>query len=240
MREKILIVDDDRELRQELKEALREYEVIEAADAAEAVKRLSRANEIGVVLLDVMMPRALGTDVLREIKKKDPEMGVIILTGHSSKEVAVEALKGRADDYVEKPADIRELKRVIENILDRRKEKMGVEINTLQGKIEKVKRFVQMNRYKKTTLNEAAEAVCLSPKYLSRVFKEQVKKGFNEFRLQIKIDEAKKLLRNTALNINQVADKLGYENTESFIRIFHKFTRISPAKFRSREKKKKR
>ena len=75
MAEKILIVDDDAEFRQELRDSLDDYEVIEAPSGDECLKILKRANEIAVVVLDVQMPGLSGTEVLEEIKKYDPHAG---------------------------------------------------------------------------------------------------------------------------------------------------------------------
>ncbi|MDD2752751.1 MAG: response regulator [Candidatus Omnitrophica bacterium] len=237
MADKILIVDDDRELREELRDALDEYEAIEASNGQEALQLLRRANEIGVVIMDVMMPGPSGIEVLEEIRKTDPDLGIIMLTGHSSKDVAIEALKGHANDYIEKPADIRVLKETIEKLLASRRGEADAATLDLAGKVEKVKRFIERNRYKKTTLKEASQAVYLSPKYLSRIFKEHAKTGFNDYRLKIKIAEAKKFLEKSGYNVNQISDKLGYENTESFIRQFKKFTGKTPTEYRHKAKK---
>jgi DNA-binding NtrC family response regulator len=121
--DKILVVDDDVEFRQELRDFLEGYDTIEASSGQEVLRLLKRANEIGLVILDVMMPGANGIDVLREIKRNDPDLNIIILTGHSSKDVAIEALKGRADDYIEKPLDIDKIKEVIDKLLASRQGK---------------------------------------------------------------------------------------------------------------------
>jgi two-component system, response regulator YesN len=239
MAEKILIVDDDAEFREELRDYLEGYEVIEVSGGMEALKLLKQANEIGVVVLDVMMPGLTGTDALGEIKKIDPDLGIIIMTGHSSKDVVIEALKGHADDYIEKPADIGKIKETIDKLLARRVQAGAIDITDSQGKIEKVKYFIERNSFKKTTLKDAAQSVCLSPKYLSRLFKEKSGMGFNEYRLGIKIAKSKELLKKSGLNVNQVSDKLGYENTESFIRQFKKITRCTPAEYRRKVLKKK-
>ncbi|MDD4899054.1 MAG: response regulator [Candidatus Omnitrophica bacterium] len=237
MPEKVLIVDDDEEFRQELKDALEDYEPIEASNGMEALKILRRANEIGAIILDVMMPGPSGIEILEEIRKTDPDLGIVILTGHSSKDVAVEALKGHANDYLEKPVDFHVLKDAIEKLLSKRRGEADAASLDLRGKIEKVKRFMERNRFKKTTLKEASQAVYLSPKYLSRLFKEYSKTGFNEYRLKIKIAEARKFLKKSGYNVNQISDKLGYENTESFIRQFKKFTGKTPTQYRNKTKK---
>jgi len=238
MADKILIVDDDDDLRSELVSFLDSYEVVEARNGEEALKILRRANEIGLVILDVLMPGVNGLDVLAEIKKDNPELKTVILTGHSSKDVAIEALKNRADDYIEKPIFVDKIKEIVEKFVDKAGED---ELNPpdLKAKIEKIKRFVERNCYKKTTLEEAAKSIYLSPKYLSRIFKEEAGVGFSEYKLSIKIAKAKELLMKTALNVNQISDKLAYENTESFIRQFKKFTKQTPTEYRKQARKKK-
>lgn len=236
MPDKLLIVDDDPDLRSELRDFLDGYEIQEASSGKEALDMLKRANQISLVLLDVMMPGLNGIDVLNEIKRTDPGLGIVIFTGHSSKDVAIEALKGHADDYIEKPLDIERMKEVIEKVLEAKRGKGDIDIagNDIKSKIEKVKRFAERNCFKKTTLEDAAEAVCLSPKYLSRIFKEHAGKSFSAYRLQIKIQAAKELLEKSGYNINQISDRLGYENAESFIRQFKKLAHNTPTEYRNR------
>ena len=232
----ILVVDDDKELREELRDCLDDYQVVMASSGEEALDILKRPNEIDLVILDVMMPGASGTDVLKDIKQIAPEVVVIMLTGHSSKDVAIEALKGNADDYLEKPVDIDELKEIIENHLSD-KEKREIGVDDIDGKIERVKHFAQRNWHKKVSLNDAASVVFLSPKYLSRIFKQHTGADFKDYVLHIKIKKAKEILCATRLTINQISDKLGYQNTESFIRIFKKITKKTPTSYRLKHTK---
>jgi two-component system, response regulator YesN len=237
MAEKILIVDDDYELRSELRDFLDGYDVIEASSGEEALDILKVANEISLVILDVMMPGISGLDVLTELKKTDPTISIIILTGHSSKDVAIEALKSHADDYIEKPLNISRIKESIERLLGKRRGEVEISAMGLKDKLAKVKSFIERNCYKKITLKEAAESVCLSPKYLSRIFKEQLKTGFSDYKLALKIEKAKELLDKSGYNINQISEKLGYENAESFIRQFKKLTRKTPTEYRKKTPK---
>lgn len=239
MVEKILIVDDDKEFRAELGECLAGYEIHEAANGREAIGFLDRANDIDLIILDIKMPGPSGLDVLNEIKRKDPDLGVIILTGYSTKDTAIEALRNQADDYIEKPPDPEELTKIIERILEKKRggeDAGGISIQSVEGKIEKVKRFVERNCFKKTGLEEAARAVCLSPKYLSRVFRERTGENFVNYRIRIKIEKAKELLSAGEANVSQIAYRLGYENPESFIRQFKKLTKFTPLKYRKAKK----
>ncbi len=239
MAEKILIVDDDADFRSELKDYLNDYEIVEASCGAEALQILKKAHQVGLVILDVMMPGLSGMDVLREIKNADPAISIVILTGYSSKDVAIEALKAHADDYIEKPLDIHKIKDIVDRLLENKLEASGIDTQSINGKIEKIKRFTERNCYKKISLRHAAEEVCLSPKYLSRIFKQVTGRSFSDYRLGLKMEKAKHLLLDTGYNINQIADKLAYQNAESFIRIFSKNTGCTPADYRNNRNNKK-
>lgn len=231
----ILLVDDDHAFREEFREALEGYDVIEASNGKDALDQLRRPNTIDLVILDVMMPGVRGTEILKEMKRISPNLFVIIITGYSSAGVAIDALKGRADDFIEKPVNIEKVKRTIDQILRRKDDGGGIESLDVKGKVERAKIFAERNSHMKVSLEDAARIVGFSPKYLSRVFKEVAGVGFAEYRLSIKIQKAKELLDQTTFNINQISDRLGYENVESFIRAFRKFAQCTPTEFRKRK-----
>lgn len=234
MAENILIVDDDDEFRSELRGCLDGYDVLEASDGRQALEMLQRANEIGTVILDIMMPGLSGIDILREIKKIDVNLGIIIMTGHGCKETVIEALQGHADDYIEKPVDIPKMKESVDKLMKKKYLEDDLDIGGLDGKIAKIKRFTEKNVLKKINLLDVSRLVCLSPKYLSRVFKEKSGQSYSDFKLENKINKAKELLEETGYNIKQISDKLGYENAESFIRQFRKRLRLTPTQYRKK------
>jgi two-component system response regulator YesN len=230
---KLLLVDDDKEFHEEFADALEGYEVHWAPNGEEALRFLRRPNDIDLVLLDVRMPGMSGTDVLKKIRETNPRLGVIILTGHSSKEVAVEALKSRADDFLEKPCHPQKAREAIERVLEDRGVKGTVDDGSTEGKVDRVGELVRRNWDKKTTLEDVAKAVCLSPKYLSRVFKEMKGQDFGDFRTAVKLENAKRLLKETRDNVGKISDRLGYENVESFVRMFKKGTSVTPTEYRA-------
>ena len=232
----ILLVDDDNEFREEFRELFDDYRFVEAQNGREALDALAKPNEIDLVILDVKLPDMRGTKVLQEMKRIAPALPVIILTGYSSKDVAIEALKGNADDYIEKPIDVEKAIESIRLLLER-SGAGSVDTEGTGGKIARIKSFLERNYHKKVSLEEAAALVCLSPKYLSRLFRERTGQGFNEYRLHHKIEHAMELLRHTEATVNQIAYQLGYQNAESFIRIFKKATGRTPSDFRGRPEK---
>ena len=119
---KILVADDDPTLRSELAELLRAdgHEVHVASDGGEALDRLT-ADVFEVALLDLVMPRATGLEILHRLRVVRPETAVVMITGHGSVDVAVEAMKGGAVDFVVKPFEIESLERVLQGIADERR-----------------------------------------------------------------------------------------------------------------------
>ncbi len=107
---KVLIVDDDRLIREQLQRELRRqfFEVTLASTAKEALEAFGK-EAVDVILLDVRLPDSDGLEVLKQIKKSRPGCEVIVVTGHGTQEIAVQALRSGAIDYIEKPIEIAEL-----------------------------------------------------------------------------------------------------------------------------------
>jgi DNA-binding NtrC family response regulator len=112
-RKKILIVDDEVGIRDSLRLLLKSsFEVITAEDGEEAVAKVAAENP-DMVLLDLIMPKIDGIEALRTIKEQRPNLPIVILTGTNTVRTAVQAMKYGAIDYLGKPFDIDELKRII-------------------------------------------------------------------------------------------------------------------------------
>jgi DNA-binding response OmpR family regulator len=116
----IVVIEDEWAIRRGVVDALRAggYKVTEAGDGA---KGLDEAVRLGVdlVLLDLLLPKRDGLDVLAEIRKIRPTLPVIILTARGTEDDRVHGLKMGADDYVIKPFSARELLARVEAVLRR-------------------------------------------------------------------------------------------------------------------------
>ena len=101
---RILVIDDEIDIRESLETllTLENYSVDLAQNAVEGLRRAEAAN-YDMILLDLMMPDRSGMEVLREIRERDAETPVFMITAYGSVEVAVNALKNGANDYFSKP-----------------------------------------------------------------------------------------------------------------------------------------
>lgn len=111
MKPRVIVVDDEDTIRSLLKTRLvREGEDVAIADGAEAAeKQFANGPDVGVMVTDLRMPGKDGFELMRWAKEKHPHLRVIVITGHGEKEVAVQALRQGASDYLEKPFDLDEL-----------------------------------------------------------------------------------------------------------------------------------
>ena len=116
----VVVVEDEPAIRRGVADALRlsGYDVTEAADGAAGLREAGAAG-VDLVLLDIMLPKRDGLDVLGELRRTNPARPVVLLTARGSEDDRVRGLKMGADDYVVKPFSAKELLARVEAILRR-------------------------------------------------------------------------------------------------------------------------
>ena len=138
MAAKILVIDDEKPIRSTLKEIL-EYEKFQVDEAPDGLAGLEmiKKEKYDVVLCDIKMPKMDGMEVLDNIMKLEDEPSVIMISGHGTIDVAVDALKKGAYDYIAKPLDLNRLLITIRNAMDRTQ--LVKETKVLKKKLNKTK-----------------------------------------------------------------------------------------------------
>ncbi len=118
----VLLVEDEDANREAMARALRKtgYKVKDFSGAKEALEHLKKAENVVLVITDLVMPDMDGLDLLREIKKLPQEISVLLITGHGSIDTAVEAMKKGAEDYLTKPIELIELRKRAGAIIEKR------------------------------------------------------------------------------------------------------------------------
>jgi DNA-binding NtrC family response regulator len=104
MSKKVLICDDEEGIRESLKLILSDHYNLLIVDSGEqALHTLANTKDVGVMLLDIKMPKVNGLDILKEIKSKHPQVKIVMVTGYRSVETAAEAARLGASGYIVKP-----------------------------------------------------------------------------------------------------------------------------------------
>jgi DNA-binding NtrC family response regulator len=137
----ILIIDDEKAIRKTLTEILsyEGYKIEEAGDGEEGLKKF-KEKTFDVVLCDIKMPKMDGIEFLDKAREGNPDIPVIMISGHGTIETAVEAVKKGAYDYISKPPDLNRLLITIRNAMD--KTNLVTETKVLRRKVTKVEEMI--------------------------------------------------------------------------------------------------
>jgi two-component system nitrogen regulation response regulator NtrX len=137
----ILIIDDEKAIRKTLSEILsyEGYKIDEAGDGEEGFRKF-REKEYDVILCDIKMPKMDGIEFLEKAKEANPDLPIIMISGHGTIETAVEAVKKGAYDYISKPPDLNRLLITIRNAMD--KTSLVAETKVLKRKVSKVQDMI--------------------------------------------------------------------------------------------------
>jgi two-component system nitrogen regulation response regulator NtrX len=137
----ILIIDDEKAIRKTLSEILsyEGYKIDEAGDGEEGFRKF-REKEYDVILCDIKMPKMDGIEFLEKAKEANPDLPIIMISGHGTIETAVEAVRKGAYDYISKPPDLNRLLITIRNAMD--KTSLVAETKVLKRKVSKVQDMI--------------------------------------------------------------------------------------------------
>jgi two-component system, NtrC family, nitrogen regulation response regulator NtrX len=137
----ILLIDDEKSIRNVLKDILQHegYRIEEAADGEQGLQKLA-AQPFDLVLCDIKMPKMDGLEVLQQIMLLQPDVPVIMISGHGTIETAVDAVKKGAFDFIAKPPDLNRLLITIRNALD--KNTLVKETRVLKKKVQRVQDII--------------------------------------------------------------------------------------------------
>jgi two-component system nitrogen regulation response regulator NtrX len=137
----ILIIDDEKAIRKTLTEILsfEGYKIDEASDGEEGLKTF-KDKTYDVVLCDIKMPKLDGIEFLQKAGEINPDIPIIMISGHGNIETAVEAVKKGAYDYISKPPDLNRLLITIRNAMD--KSSLVTETKVLKRRVSRVQEMI--------------------------------------------------------------------------------------------------
>lgn len=252
----ILIVEDNADLRFLLVSMLREhYRIYEAADGAEALKKLDENEDIDLILSDIMMPQMDGYELLRRIKSDErfEMIPFVFLTSRADDFVKTWEHKPVGIDFIIKPFNSDDLILRIENQIESRSlqnsitrtysELMGklrskiVELDDAEdvpARLKIVLTFINENYKQSLNSEDIASAAGFEPNTFNNEFEKYAGKGFYEYVHELRIGEAYRLLKSGSLPVARISIETGFDNIRTFKRAFKKVTGLTPEEFRDK------
>lgn len=236
MNNKILIVDDSKDTRLYVSSILTDYDVIEAKDGIEAIEIIEN-NKINLLITDYKMPKMDGFDLVSDIKKKNYDFPIIIITALKSIEKKKQMLRLGIDNYLYKPFFREELVNIIERALIYHKtvisSKNNFDLNT-EDKSDNFKMILEkkiqdnINNFS-FSLDTLATEFNISTKTLTRRVKAIYGQTPNQLIIEFRLNLAQDILiENPRISLKEVAKRVGLKNTTYLkSRLTQKFKNIN-------------
>jgi YesN/AraC family two-component response regulator len=250
---RILVVEDDQALAEAVGASLgTRYDVRCVGTGAAAIAALCEAS-FELILLDHRLPDLLGTDLLTLIKRFFPATTVLLMTGQGSEDVAIDALRGGARDYLRKPFSLPDLVTRVAALFafrrqggERRHHAAGARDTPAPASelpdpdtdrsraILRALRHVEHHLDAALPLDAVARVAGMSRFHFCRQFKKTTGLSFRTFLARERIARAKELLRDGTQPIGHVARDLGFRDLTQFGRVFQKVQGVLPSEYRRR------
>ncbi len=243
---KVLLVEDNIELRKFLKTHLDDYQILEAGDGLEALDIINESMP-DLIISDIMMPRMDGVSLCKTVKSGfiTSHIPVILLTARTAVEHKIEGMENGADAYVEKPFDLHFIDAQIQNLLKQRnllRKRFANNFDTQPSEVAVNKSDkIFFERVEKTVLENISDyqfsvedlgnSLGMSRCQLFRKFKAITDNTPSDYIRAERIKLAKKLLIEGEFNVNEVSLRAGFNSNSHFISTFKKFTGYTPKEF---------
>jgi len=250
---RVIIVDDEPIIVEGLCRTIpwEEYGCEVTATAYDGVegKDLIKKLKPNIVISDIAMPGLDGLSMVAGLKSELPDLEISILTGHRVFDYAQRAINLGVTRLLLKPSNMEEIIEAIQTMVSNLKAKGITPDEQAKEKISDTKlenqassfivknaiNYIENNFEHKLTLNDVAEKTYVSQWHLSKLLNQHVEKNFSEILNEVRIQAAKKLLRDPSLRICDVAEKVGYIDITHFSRIFKRVTGIPASEYRNTE-----
>lgn len=258
---RIVVADDEPIERRVLCKTIQSYfedevEIFQAANGIEAVSAFT-GGHCQVALLDITMPGMNGLDAAEAIRRADPDCSIIFLTAYDEFEFAQRAIRVQALDYLLKPGTKEELIAVLEEAILRARGEKRVTGNTVCAgkrfeaatadadagdarpdsfKTQIIKKqiyeFLERHYMEDVSLQDAASRLNYSDPYFCKIFKQCFDKNFITYLTELRVEKAKELLADVAVNVRDVGQRVGFRDSSYFAKVFRRITGTSPSEYR--------
>lgn len=225
---RMMIVDDEPLVRALIRECIDWKElgvelVGEAGSGEEALEALKGCTP-EIMLLDVCMPGMNGIELARRILEQQPDMHIVIISGHDTFEYAKQCIRLGVKEYLLKPVNEQELERTVRGIVSGLRPEALLGAQSRSAVRDVIDALYRDFRDPELSLQALAERFHLNPSYLSRAFSEDTGASFTETLTGLRMEEALHLLRTTDLRGYEIAERVGIPDPKYFGACFKKYT----------------
>lgn len=234
---KILVVDDEKFIRTGISLILEDtfkeqVEVIQAKNGKEAIEIIEN-REFDIIISDINMPFINGIDLIKEIRKSNQDVEVIVISGYDVFEYARQCMKYGVKNYLLKPINDEELIDIVSVSIGKNKDVFEEEDNKLEDiYIEKAREYIETHYFKDINMAVVSNFVSLNYSYFSSLFNKHMGMNFSDYLNYIRIQKSKVLLKNIDYKIHEISEMVGYKNSKHFTKNFKKFEKRTPMEFR--------
>lgn len=205
-----------------------------AMDGREAVEK-ARELKPDIVIMDINLPKLNGLEAIRAIQETAPAdhpIYMIVVTGYDEFSYCQEALRLRVSDFLLKPIDFDAFGEVIEGLVKKVMENPNRQV-VLSDTLKKIVDYVNKNLSDEDMrLTLLAENMNMNPNYISQLFKKELGCGYHAYLNLVRVEKAKKYLRQTNEPISVVAELVGFSDYRIFTKIFKGIVGVTPSQFR--------
>ena len=243
----VVLVDDEQMILQGLMRVLlwEEYGCRVAGTASDGVEgtALIRKLRPDILFTDIRMPNRDGLSMIAALKSEFPRLQIAVLTAYRDFEYARQAISLGICRYLLKPSKMDELKEAIcymTGVLDslapllEEGEVANPESEAAGSFVVKAAmNYMEQHFFEHITLSQVADHVFVSQWHLSKLINRHMNKNFFDLLNQLRIQKAKELLRDPALKVHEVSDKVGFSDVAHFSKNFKRITGKSPVEYRA-------
>ena len=249
---KVVIIDDEPIIVEGLSKVIQweKYGCEIAGTAYDGNEGLELIEEVkpDIVFSDIAMPGLQGLQMIAELREEHRDMMITILTGYRDFDFAQTAINLGVCRFLLKPSNLAEIEEAVRYMVDtlRRKEEQE-EVPEKEEEQEEQQResgsflvkhaleYLDEHYAEKLTLAELAEKMYVSQWHLSKLLNGHTKKSFSELLNEVRIREAKELLKDLSLRVGDVAEMVGFFDIAHFSRVFKKHTGMSANEYRNKK-----
>lgn len=237
---KVLVADDEklivRSISRRIEESGRNFKVVAQAGTGLEALRLTREWMPDVVFSDIKMPELDGIGLITHLQELNPTILCVIVSGYSDFEYTRAAIRNNAVDYLLKPVNSEELGTLLARLeavlMAREKAVVPNRETNVEQIVQKVMIYLRENYSQQIDFASVAKTHAVSAPYLSRLFHEYAGVSPSRYLTAYRMEQARKLLRDSRLSIGEIATRVGYPDPFHFSKTFKNCEGVSPSQFR--------